>query len=346
MNKSFLLLLLILLLFSCKNESSDPIEIPPLEISEGVVVLNEGGFNFGNASISVILKDGTIVEEIFKGYNDKSLGDVAQSIFEMENELYIVVNNSAKIEVISKDDFTLTTTIEGFYSPRYMAKISDEEVWCTNGFNNEISIINTTTKTIDDRIELGCDESNIYDCGFDKILVYGDNVFISNWDHNSIFVFDKNNRSFIKEIKTTFQTTDLIIYNDAIFCMNSDLNEKSGKLIKINSNSLEIEQTWETNDASRYTNLLLEINGKMYLVTSGVFELDLSQSDLILTKKVTGFETIYGAGVDRRFSQERLYICDALDFQQKGKIYKINTESFVIEDTVTVGIIPSKVYFY
>ena len=346
MNKPFLLLLIILLLFSCKNESSDPVEIPPLEISEGVVVLNEGGLNYGNASISIILKDGTVVEDVFKGINDKSLGDVAQSIFDMGNELYIVVNNSAKIEVINKDDFTLITTIEGFHSPRYMAKVSDEEVWCTNIFNNKISIINTTSKTIEDNIELGCDEISIYDCGFDKILVSGDNVFISNWDQNSIFVFDKNNRSFIKELNTTFQTTDLIIYNDAIFCMNSDLGDKSGKLIKINPNSLEIEQTWETNDAGGYTNLLLEINGKMHLVTSGVFELDLSQSDLILTEKITGFETIYGAGVDRRFSQEKLYICDVLDYQQKGKIYKINTESFVIEDTVTAGIIPGKVYFY
>jgi len=345
MNKS-LLILFLLFLFSCKNESPDPIEISTLEISEGVVVLNEGGFNMGNASLSIILKNGTVVNGIYKAKDNKSLGDVAQSIFEFRNELYIVVNNSAKIEVINRDDFQPIATIEGLYSPRYMAQISDEELWCTNGFNNEISIINTKTKTIDNRVELGCDEDNVYDCGFDKILVYGDNVFISNWDQNSIFVFDKNNRSLIKEIETTFQTTDIIIFDDAIFSINSDLGDKSGKLIKINPTNLEIEQTWETNDAGSYTNLLLEINEKIYLMTSGVFELNLEQNNLVLYEKIAGFESIYGAGVDTRFSQEKLYICDALDLQQKGEVYKINTRTFAIEDTFTVGIIPSKVYFY
>ena len=51
--------------------------------------------------------------------NGTPLGDVVQSITQFNNNAYVVVNNSNKIEVIDITNFSSIATITGFTSPRY-----------------------------------------------------------------------------------------------------------------------------------------------------------------------------------------------------------------------------------
>src|SRR5690606_6997354 len=96
-HKYIVFLLFIFLTFlSCKDEEIIP-PIPELS-EEGIFVLNEGNFTFGNGSLSYLdLNTEEIYNQIFFDVNGFPLGDVPQSMLEVGDVMYIVVNNSGKI---------------------------------------------------------------------------------------------------------------------------------------------------------------------------------------------------------------------------------------------------------
>lgn len=67
-------------------------------------VINEGNFGSGNASVSLFdPAKNEVVEDFYKTQNSAALGDVAQSMSRVNDNYYVVVNNSAKILVCDKD---------------------------------------------------------------------------------------------------------------------------------------------------------------------------------------------------------------------------------------------------
>ena len=95
----FLLAFVAALLFSCKPEPTptpvDPSDtIQPVNL-KGVFVLNEGNFQFSNASLSFYDPEAdTVANNLFYKANNAPIGDVGQSLALSEEKLYIVVNNS------------------------------------------------------------------------------------------------------------------------------------------------------------------------------------------------------------------------------------------------------------
>ena len=88
---------------SCKKSDITPPEPLP---ESGFFVVCEGNFNWGNASISSYDEtNDALTQNYFSSVNGYSLGDVAQSMTENEDFYFIVVNNSAKVEVVDKENF-------------------------------------------------------------------------------------------------------------------------------------------------------------------------------------------------------------------------------------------------
>ena len=97
-------------LFSCKPEPQ-PVNPKALDLGSGVFVLNEGNFNFSNASISFYDIDGdSVVNNLFYKVNDAPLGDVGQSLALTNGQLYIVVNNSNHIYKVDARTMVCDTT--------------------------------------------------------------------------------------------------------------------------------------------------------------------------------------------------------------------------------------------
>ena len=93
--------------------------------NDGYFVTNEGNFNSGNGSISFVSNDGTVENNVFVTTNSFPLGDVVQSMSIIDENAYIVVNNSSKIEVASIDSMISVGTIENISSPRYIIEVSN-----------------------------------------------------------------------------------------------------------------------------------------------------------------------------------------------------------------------------
>jgi hypothetical protein len=105
MHHKFLIPVFFLLLFACGKEK--PTDKPPIQLTgNGVFITNEGNFLYGNASVSYYQKSlDELRLDLFSDANQLPLGDVCQSLFILEDKIFVVVNNSGKVEVVNKKDF-------------------------------------------------------------------------------------------------------------------------------------------------------------------------------------------------------------------------------------------------
>ena len=80
-------------IWSCMDYGPQP-EESFSETGKGVFIVNEGNFNFGNASLSYYdVGSGRVENSVFSRANGMSLGDVAQSMTVHGGRGYIAVNN-------------------------------------------------------------------------------------------------------------------------------------------------------------------------------------------------------------------------------------------------------------
>lgn len=155
---------IIIVLLSCFSACS-PIDFAPQSLDgtrafEGdffnkLLVLNEGTFNYQNASLGALQLDSLTYESnVFTTISGRGLGDVAQSMLQVGDLLLIAVNNSNKIEVINLKSSTWVATIEGAFSPRLLQLLANNKVLVTDMYTDFVYTINLETFTIDDSLFL------------------------------------------------------------------------------------------------------------------------------------------------------------------------------------------------
>ena len=145
--------LAITVLASCKKDNIDDIYVAG-NYEDGYFVTNEGNFGTGNGSISFVDEYGAVENDVFASINSFALGDVVQSMNIINDNAYILVNGSSKIEVASVDSMYSVATIDAV-SPRYIAKVNDNKAYVTDWGINGVQVIDLLTNTISSTIACG-----------------------------------------------------------------------------------------------------------------------------------------------------------------------------------------------
>lgn len=185
----FKVLIVVALLFSaCKKEETS---VPPSVEGQRVLVACEGSLGNGNAALSLYLpeKDSVYVD-IYKAINNKSLGDVLQSITRIGNKWYCCVNNSDKIVVLNND-----LSLSGFLSvpkPRYMIPVNEHKAYVSSLFNNKIYVVDASSMTVQKHVDMPA-------LNTEGMLMYGDKVFVCAWDTatNKVYVLNSSTDDLI-----------------------------------------------------------------------------------------------------------------------------------------------------
>jgi len=337
----------------CKNTSIEIIEnkqyLESNVIRNSALILNEGGFTYGNASITEWKENSILNQQVYQMKNNNSIGDVLQSAYKYGNEIYFVLNNSQKIEVVDKNSLERIKTIAGFTSPRYMT-IANNIAFVTELFDNKISVFN---------IETGCEKESITMNGWtEQIFFVNEKIFVierSEVGASTLFanIVEIGFETVGKDITYSIKKRTAIAIEPQSVQLDSDNNIwilSSGKesenvfptLTKFNTNSKSIEISFSKNTyTNKPQNLVFDNNNIYYNQGNDIFKITTNDYSFSATKEFTTDATnIYSLA----FNNSKIFVFDAKDYVSEGEVFVYNNQGTLIE-TIQTGIIPSKIIF-
>lgn len=352
-SRKFLVIAAFTALFFVQSCSDDP--EPTIKVGEqGFFIVNEGGFGNGNTSISFYdRKADAVTNNVFATKNGRPLGDQAQSMTVFEGKGYIVVQNSAKIEVIDPNDFSSLATIStGLPSPRYFEGISPTKAyvsdWGADGVTGTIKVLDLTTNSVTKTIATGK--------GANRMLKVNNLVYVANGGgfgkDNTIRVIDSNTDAITATITTGDNPNGMVrdasgnIWVTSSGALSFDpnfnideANSTKGSISRISSANAE---TLRLNVAdfpfSTPGNLGVSPDGNtLYYTYNGkAFSMPITATTLPTTPFKN--ESYYGLSVDP--FNGNIIACKAPNFSSAGSI-EVFTPAGTLVNTYTVGIGPN-----
>jgi len=316
-------------------------------LSSGLFIINEGNFMYGNASLSFYnAATKNVINDLFYNTNGLPLGDVAQSMVIRNNLGYIVVNNSGKIYIINTSNGKYTGKITGLISPRYIHFSGDEKAYITDLYAGKITIVNPITYQIKGSIATPGHAST------EQMVQWGDFLFVSCWSYDdTILVIDTRTDAVVDEIKTGKQPRGLVLdkYNK-IWTLSDGGWTKSGTnpgiplLQRIDPVSRTVDKNYTLLADAKPSHLA--INGTrdtLIFINKGVWKLGVNQQTMGDHPFLAGDSHLYySLDIDPVTSE--LYLSDAIDYQQRGIIYRYSALGAKI-DSFKTGIIPGSFCF-
>ena len=334
--------LAITVLASCKKDNIDDIYVAG-NYEDGYFVTNEGNFGTGNGSISFVDEYGAVENDVFASINSFALGDVVQSMNIINDNAYIVVNNSNKIEITSVDSMNYVGTIDVEF-PRYIKQVTNDKAYITTwgtGSGNEVKVLDLNTNTIVNTIPCGL--------GPDAIEVSNSFAYVCNiggYDvDNTISIIDISSDMVISTLELSDKPNSVKVDIDGnVWVLTKGTTEYAadwsivpvspGSLFKITNNEIVDTFTFPLGDFPK--NLVINNLGDVlyYSCAGSVFSFDVNDTALPTTALIN--KSFYGLG----FHGGYVFGAVAPSFTESGWSYKYNTSGIVI-DSVEVGVGPN-----
>lgn len=341
---NLLLLVFTALLVACESDVPKPMVTNPFtkgQNNHSVYIICEGNFNWGNASLSYYNSETKLISnDIFKQKNQRDLGDVFQSMSFFDNKAFLMINNSAKIEVVNPDDFSSVATITKLNSPRYFLGISPEKAYVTHIYGDSISVINLQNYS---------KYKSIYCKGWTEQLVKILNkAYVTNCRSNSLYIIDTEKDLLIDSIAIGSGTNAIAIdknYMIWVSTMSNTANNTPSKLLQINPITHKISKEFIIHPSQNPNGLCLNNSlDSLYFLHNGVHKMSINAQAIPNTPivKQANASVFYGLGIEP--ITNNIYIADALDYNQQGlvKIYNPKGDSL---SAFKVGIIPNGFFF-
>ncbi len=262
----------------------------------GILVLHEGNFFGGNASVSFVSEDlSSVTNGIFNDITGEALGDVAQSMAFDGDLAYIVVNNSQKVEVVNRFSFESVGTVDtGLLNPRYITFANDKG-YVTNwgdGSNPDddyIAVIDLTNITVESTIPVPE--------GPEWIVNNGNTLYVAHQggfnQNNIVSVIDAATNTAGAPITVADRPNSMQLVNDELWVLSGGNpaftgNETAGQLDKIDLATNTVEETFEFSRTEHPNYLSVDGNSLYYLLSGSVFKLDVSDMDFQTSAEITG----------------------------------------------------------
>jgi len=337
-----LLAILSTIMSSCKSDKPEEAIKPNVDLQSkhGIYIINEGNFQFGNASISYYNPDDkSVVEDLYKHVNNHSLGDVCQSMALINGWYYVVVNNSQKIEIVNPDNFERVQSITGLISPRYLLPVSNSKAYVSDFKSHRISIINLSTNSKKGEIA-------IHGWTEEMHLMYG-KAYVTNMKNDKLYIINTAN-DILEDSLVLAQCPGSLVEDKNgklwVLCQGDASINKTAALFCINPLNKNIEKRFDFPLNEAPSRLCVnDTHDTLYFINKHIFQLIADAPSISPNKIIDGSsKNYYGLAVEPKTGQ--VYVADAIDYIQKGKIYSYNAKGSLLGE-FKVGLIPSKIYF-
>jgi DNA-binding beta-propeller fold protein YncE len=326
-----------LLVQACKKEKPQIKEIPKV-VKGKVLVLNEGNFGWNNASIGIYDSEKKeYTDGVFKEKAGKELGDILQSVMADGSEIYLVVNNSGKIEVLDKNSLDYVRTLSVGGSPRYLAKIEGkDEAFLTDYSGNFVRRINLQTGEV---IKV------IAQQGFTERIQHLGNGFFAfeNMNSKKVYLLNAENNQITDSFAVEGRMAGFSVDKDnKTAYLDGGSANTTGKLLRLNAADFSMpELIFSLPEGNAVSKIDYKENGSWVFVQGN--QLVFMSENGNIQKQVTlpqgnyyGFEFISGL--------KEIYLSDAKDYTQNSLVLVFNNEGEKKYD-FTAGRITSGFYY-
>lgn len=346
MKKLLYLSLATLLFISCSDDDDSQPELIPAAYEKGIFVTNEGPFGTGSGTITFISEDySTVAQTIFKKVNGKDLGNIVQSMGFQDENAYIVVNNSQKIEVVNRYSFESVDSITtGIDNPRYFLGTDSNKGYVTNwGDPNDnsddfVAVVDLRTNNVSATIPVSF--------GPEKMVAYGGKIYVAHQggygQNNLISVISGNT------IESTIIVSDvpnsMVVSGTSLFVLcggnpNYTGNETAGSLLKIDLTNGQVSNTYNLATTQHPSSLTIDGTNLFYSLDGKVYKVNSTSVSLPGSEIASGFFYALEA------NNGKLYATDAGDFVSNGflRVFDLSTNQQIQE--FQTGLIPGGIYF-
>lgn len=313
---------------------------------EGLFVINEGNFNYGNATLSYYNPITKSVEnEIFYRANAMKLGDVAQSMTIHDGKGWVVVNNSHVVFAIDLTTFREVGRITNLTSPRYIHFVSAEKAYVTQLWDNRIFIVNPKDYSITGHIE--CPDMTIENGSTEQMVQWGDFVFVNCWSYqNRILKIDTRTDKVVASLEVGIQPTSIVLDRYGKLWTITDggyegspYGYEAPALYRIDAESFSIEKEFRFSRGDAPSEVQINATGdSLYWINDDIWQMP-TDADRLPVKPFLPYAGTLYYGLTICPITGDVYIADAIDYQQPGMIYRYSASGEKI-DEFYVGVIP------
>lgn len=337
MKKFFSFLAFAALLAACSSDDDNGTPSAPQNPTDRIIyVANEGNFNQGNAGLTVYnATQGEVLQNVYESVNGAPLGDIFQSMYLRNGALYMVVNNSEKIEVCDPFTFERLRTIEGLDSPRYMLFLSDEKAYVSDLFADGVHVINPETGTYTDLISTGT--------WIENMILHNGEVWATNAGGESLYFINPETDAVGGNLALSAGPNTLAADADGdvwVLCQG-DFGDAFPALYRVNGETKTVDASWSFGETMGYGGTLRmgpEGQHVYYLLAGDVYKMDIAATELPTAPFIFGgSRNFYGFHINPATGE--IALTDAADFQSTGRVYLYDVdgnETFNFE----AGLIP------
>jgi YVTN family beta-propeller protein len=351
-------LLLSVFLFSCSKEpvreqKPPPDPPPPADTTNykyGFFIVNEGNFNWGNASVTFIdSATGLAEQDIYQLANNRPLGDVAQSMKVFRERAFIVVNNSNKVEVVNLRDFESVKSIEGFNSPRYIEFVDSAKAYVTN-LHKDISVIDLNTLTVTHSIPTPeWTEGMVRYQQYMFVTCVGSFNEPNSKRKAKVLIINTKEDRIVDSIQTGKEPMGIVIDKKLklwVLCSGGWDGYEPPVLVRINPDLREVEKAFIFPTSAEIPDrLAINPSGDtLYYLKNGIFQMAVNSASLPTQAFIpSSGRLFYGLAIHP--IDGTIFATDAIDYVQDGKGYEFSSSTGAQINVWQAGRIPGSFCF-
>jgi hypothetical protein len=337
-----------------KDQPSNPLISLPVNIGKGnVYIVCEGQYGYGNASLGLYVPstDSVYEDVYYAANNNKSMGDVFQSMVQIGSNLFLCVNNSNKIVVINDTTWKLVNNIPVF-QPRYILPISSTRAYVSSLYSNKVYIINTQALVVMDSISLPTMNP-------ESMLLYNYTVFSCSWDTSNRNIYELNiitNSLIQADAVAGYAAQEILMDKDQKLWILSG-NSYDGKnafLTRMDPDTRQILQSYSfPSQANPVRPVLNNTKDTLYFIDAnqnggtdynGIYRMGINDANLPQKAFIPASANQYywALGIDPATGY--IYVGDPKGFSQKGTVYIYQANGTLVKQFNT-GVGPGHFYF-
>jgi DNA-binding beta-propeller fold protein YncE len=346
-----ILIVALLSLFTCCVKDK-PADTSSSSASGSVYVVCEGSFGSGNAALySLNTATNAASGDLYYLTNHKYLGDVFQSMKRIEDKLFLCINNSDKIEVLSVANLQNIGAIQ-IPKPRYILPVSNAKAYVSSLYTNKLYIVNPQSLQLTDSVVLPYYNT-------EQMCLYNGNVIACPWDTscNKVYVIDPSTDRVMQELAIGGYAPQAVLVDKEQMLWVLSGNKTKGRTAawtRIDPSTANILATYNfpvdadplkpAFNKTKDTLYFIEVNYYGGTSNNGVYRMGIHETALPLQPFIAAgqYQYFWGLGIDP--VSNNLFIGDPKGFTQKGTVYIYQPDGKQ-SATFTVGIGPGAFYF-